>query len=151
MAVYRCGRSVVTSLGVGDDPYIVTKVVAHHIRNKNLLRVSGWILYPAQVIRASCSQTLCSDLGSEPQRKQVDCLSSYCIAIKQGVRTELRESPLRFGPHSIIVVREWCHYYLRPPPPQKNVQRRGRSAVTFPKCVDDPHIINQSCCHLHGE
>ena len=73
----------------------LTKVVAHHMRNKNALKGGSKILHLAQVIQASCSQTLGSDLSSRASVK-TGCLSKYWVAVKYSIQMELGERALEF-------------------------------------------------------
>ena len=58
----------------------------------------GKFLHVAQVIEASCSQTLGSDLSSRASVK-TGCVPSVWVAVKYGVQVELGESTLGFGYH----------------------------------------------------
>ena len=55
-------------------------------------------MHLAQVIQASCSKTLGSDLSSRAAVK-TGCVHSVWVAVKYGVQVELGESALGFGYH----------------------------------------------------
>ena len=58
-------------------------------------------MHPAQVIQASCSQTLGSDLGSRASVK-TGCEPNYWVAVKCGIEMELGERALGVGYHSYM-------------------------------------------------
>ena len=88
MGVQGCGRLAITSPGGGGDPHIVDQSCCPSCKEQKCIQGGRKILHPAQVIQASCSQTLGSDLSSRASVK-TGCLPNYWVAMKYRIEMEL--------------------------------------------------------------
>ena len=71
MGVEGCGTLAITSPGGEGDPQIIDQSCCPSYEEPKCPLGGRYILHPAQVIQASCSQTLGSDLGSRASVKTV--------------------------------------------------------------------------------
>ena len=96
-------------------------------------------MHPAQVIQASCSQTLGSDLSSRASVK-TGCLPSFWVAVKYSIQMELGERALEFEPHYYmdqngILTFGFCSQGPgdRRPPKLFTIPKIAQNALFYPK------------------
>ena len=98
MGVQHWGRLTITPPGGEVDPQVIYQSCCPSYEEQKCYP-EGWVNFaPAQVIQASCSQTLVPDLSSRASVK-TGCLLGLWVGGKYGVQMELGERALGFGPH----------------------------------------------------